>query len=363
MKRLSIASRWILLALGTALALACAVKAPPPSPPQASFRNPPPKPVEAAVANPPQLPAEAENSDRRDLYYQGPVHTALWEVAKFGMHGGARVEENKTWVRQHIFDIRGRLLEENNNATRQTRSYDERGLVIKQQDFRAALLESTSLYSYDESGRVSLVEVNDAKGALRDRTAYTYDGGGRLAGKVTSKPGGTVEDHWVFLYDDKGQLTEEARYSVTLAAGQAPPQRTLEQKLRYEYDSAGRRVKETLLSSLDSPALMTELQLSPAGGVLEKSQTQYDRTGRAAYNLQESYQMDGVPSRTEEVEFGLSGNALYGSVTTYAYEFDAHGNWTKQVMYYKDNKGTGQGAEPVPMQTTYRKISYYTTGG
>lgn len=336
-----------LTAVSAALALSCAVQ------------NGPAAPGKPGAGPAPAQP-RAEKSDRRDMDYLGPVHSVHWEIARFGVHEGVRVEEQRTFLRMHLFNVQGNLIESNTDYERLVKEYDAEGRVSKESSYRASKLETTALYSYDDKGRVSLVEVNDAKGLLGERMAYTYDEAGRLKEKVTSSPGKSMEYHWLYVYDAAGRVVEESVRTVT-SPGEAVSQGEIEQKTQYEYDKAGHKVKEVFFNGPQTPATVTEYLNSPSGDVLEETMSQFDKNGKLALTTHEGYKMPGAPVKSEDTQYDPKGNVLIASETTYTYEFDSYGNWTKQTMFYRQSKGgaTDMG-EPQPVQSAYRTFIYYT---
>jgi len=120
--------------------------------------------------------------------------------------------------------------------------------------------------------------------------------------------------------------TEVARLN-TGAAGRAAegPRRLLEVTI---YDAAGRRTENATYPVVNSPA--------------GEETNAYDERGNLA----------------ETVVRDARGRIL--SRTVYAYDFDAHGNWTKMTASLSVVGPAGPALEPV--EVTYRAITYYSPG-
>lgn len=123
-------------------------------------------------------------------------------------------------------------------------------------------------YSHDEGGRLAAVTTRNARGVVYHKLLYSYDTNGKIAAEAAYGPDGTVYKRaiyraggrireectheadgalsvkLVFTLDDNGNIVEVNSYNE---AGELSSLKTVR---RYEYDSFGNWIKETM-SSVD----------------------------------------------------------------------------------------------------------------
>ena len=189
-----------------------------------------------------------------------------------------------------------------------------------------------SLTTYNEKGNMLRTDSYDFKNNLEQITVYGYLDGARVStsktiqheydpplvrrfGDISSKPMDPRYRHrFEFKYDDKKRLIEQTRF---LSNGV-----TLE---RYVYKYEGSQKEELVYLEGGASDLRYREILDDKGNVIE--QTYVERNGSVS------------------------------SKTSYTYEFDSHGNWTKQTSY---ESAAGKAVRrPQPRIIRLRTITYY----
>jgi hypothetical protein len=167
-------------------------------------------------------------------------------------------------------------------------------------------------YTYDGGRRVERVET-DASGTTTARTAYRYAAGAHPAEVVLVEHGDAGTKKTIRRYDKRARLIEWARYE----GGE------LTDKSTYEFDADGRQTQ----------CVSVHGKLTTA----KRSIRRFNARGRVAELT--SFERDGS-TRT----------------LLYAYEYDAHGNWTKKTI--SERAATDDADTAVPYCVVYRTIRY-----
>lgn len=261
---------------------------------------------------------DADGKSHREMEgLVGPVRVAVEEVADYSQKFGEWTEGPRRKTIYH-FTPSGyftELLFYDENGVlwhRMTFDYNEKGNLIKRTDS----IGFVELYAYDESNN-NIEAVLYFAGKARSRWEYKYDIGGNKVEEAKYESDGSLSEKTIFKYDEVGNVVEEFLYK---ADG------SLWLKFRFKYDAAGNRI---------------EMATYDLGGLSGRHTYKRDRTG----NIIEE----------EETQYDASGPVT--EKRRYEYEFDSHGNWTKQVCFRWVTRFGESYWEP--QRVTYRTITYY----
>jgi len=256
----------------------------------------------------------------------GPVQTVLIETAQFSNESGQWIEGPRELSARITYDVRGnKTAVIGNDATgKTTYTYDAQGNRTGEVYYGSdGTLYETLGYIYDDKGKLNEITSYGSDGQpLGRHVAYTYDDKGNQTGAVWSHSGAS------YTYDSDGHLIEETVHS----SGQ------IRSRLVHVYDAQGHRVSTTSYASHD-----------PGLGI-EKVVTTYDARGNTLE--QTTY----YTQRADEPERPVPPPAK----RVYTYEWDAHGNWTKQTQTFCSFETGKLVCESSHLSTvTYRTITYY----
>ena len=192
--------------------------------------------------------------------------------------------------------------------------------------------------NYNQRGNLTRAEFYDYKGNLGGITVYGYIDGAR------------VSNH---------KSIEREYNPPAVAVGDAPsPQGTVRKKYdsrysvkyTYRYDDQKRLVEKSWFMSNDELSSRDVYKYSGN----ERETVGYSRDG--SVNQRYVTILDDKGNEVEETHFVPKDGSVQNKYS-YAYEFDAKGNWIKRVTskwVTKDGKSSF-----VPAYTTYRTITYY----
>ncbi len=184
------------------------------------------------------------------------------------------------------------------------------------------------------------------KGNIVERNYYYYDGS--LSWKYTYKYDSKVnriEENWcnfagklyykyTFKYDSRGNEIEKNEYDSD---------GSLSSKFTYKYDSKGNEIEKNTYNSDGKLIRKYTYKYGSKGNKIECN----IYTSDGSLIGEETYKYD---SKGNEIE--CKGYDLYQKYTyknKYEYEYDKHGNWTKQIFYADDK----------PAEIVERKYEYY----
>lgn len=190
----------------------------------------------------------------------------------------------------------------------------------------------TTTTIYDDLDRPTEIETRDSQGELVSRSLRTYDEQGRVLEEkqVLPTPESLIPiEMRSKILEQSGASIEQLRAHLTkLMGGQAGPV-----SMHYAYDKNG-QVKQTLRRVFNQE---------------ETIDVTYNEHGDKEKEITRTKQIGG------DTESGAAAARLPYSEARYSYDYDAHGNWTRQSVSYRNSEdGAFQ-----PSTETRREISYY----
>jgi YD repeat-containing protein len=194
----------------------------------------------------------------------------------------------------------------------------------------------SQMVSYNEAGNVMQKADYDYKGNLFQIRAYGYVDGERASHDKTIENEYDPPAMIVASRAAESQNRYELRYSF---------------KYKYKYDEQGRLVETAWYGNSGKLWLRYVYHYK---GANERETLVYSEDG----SLNQKYlaTLDAHGNEIEESSFNTKTGAVDNKYA-YAYEFDRHGNWTKQTT---SKWGTKDGkAQFLPSSITYRTITYY----
>ena len=286
------------------------------------------------------------------------------------------------------YDGQGRLERETNynadgaEVDSKTFSYDAEGRKTEELVLHRASLEPEATQDYDTGGEqvegvscetqgmsiaVGVEGTDSAFSAPGARVIETfYDARGNAAELrfygEREKPLGRV----VFTYNEAGKLSEEVHYGLgeMFACG---PQSRLARLLSpvllrlakatffltCVYSCAARREWRKAARSFRYGALISETVYAyDAGG--RRTERALRMAGRIMHRT--GYAYDERGDKVAEIEHDEDGSLLHK--TLFAREYDAHGNWTREIVSVASTWDIEFGTS-MPSSTTRRTITYY----
>lgn len=190
----------------------------------------------------------------------------------------------------------------------------------------------------------------------KERQRHTYNQQGNL-----------IQSDW---YDDKGKVTVTKEYgyidgsrvsklkdirpkhdplTVISPPGSKARDPRFEYKCEYKYDAKKRLIEETTFLNNGELWLRTVYKYGP--NYTEKFD--YSEDGRLGQRV--LYKLDDKGNEVQEIVYNSIGEARYK--TSYDYEFDLKGNWTKRTAKRVELKYRYE--LPLPGAVTVRTITYY----
>jgi hypothetical protein len=190
----------------------------------------------------------------------------------------------------------------------------------------------TTTTIYDDLDRPVEVQTRDSQGELVSRSLRTYDEQGRVLDEKQVLP--TPEtlipaEMRSKILEESGASTEQLREHLTkLMGGQAGPT-----SMHYTYGKDG-QVKQTVRRIFNEE---------------ETIDATYNEHGDKEKEITRTKQVGG------DTENGTAPARLPYSEVRYSYDYDTHGNWTRQTISYRNSEdGAFQ-----PSTETRREIDYY----
>jgi YD repeat-containing protein len=181
-----------------------------------------------------------------------------------------------------LYDGLGRVKSIDLDGTRTTsRTYNANTQRLSEQVLGNGLAYR---YGYDARGRMSLLEVSNREGALKQRLRYNWDEYGQLTSKVLERMTQTdktapAKVELTYSYDKVGRLaavaspqdpkqTRSYRYD---AAGNLVENRSTDKWLKMEYDAANQLVTKKEAAGEGKPEVQTAFTYDSAGRMMSES--------------------------------------------------------------------------------------------
>jgi YD repeat-containing protein len=294
----------------------------------------------------------------------------------------AQNADGSEWVQRNVYDDSGRLLKtvsgsESGSFAETVYSYDDHGKLLRITNSGSP--ENPIAFSYDEAGRKTKVQISrsadyrpnvaiagspfeagnaspnlpgggttttiyddldrpieiqtrDSHGELVSRALRSYDHDGHVLDEkqiLTSPEMLIPAELRTKVLERSGASIEELRQELTrVMGGQAGP--TSE---HYTYDKNG-QIKQTVRRIFNQE---------------ETIEATYNGQGDKEKEITRTKQVGG------DTENGTAPARQPYSEVRYSYDYDTHGNWTRQTISYRDSEdGTFQQSTE-----TRREISYY----
>jgi hypothetical protein len=122
-------------------------------------------------------------------------------------------------------------------------------------------------------------------------------------------------------------------------------------KIKYEHDAQGHRIKTQRFNNLGKLVMWVVMKYDPTGNRIEERF--YSTDSDQYMKITSTYDAKG---NVLESSYDLEDNR-FDQKSSYSYDFDAQGNWTRRVRskwVTKDGKSSF-----VPTDVSYRKITYF----
>lgn len=190
----------------------------------------------------------------------------------------------------------------------------------------------TTTTIYDDLDRPIEIQTRDSKGELVRRALRTYDDQGRVLDEkqILPTPESLIPAEMRSkILEESGASIEQLREHLTkLMGGQAGPT-----SMHYTYDKNG-QIKQTVRRIFNEE---------------ETIDVTYNEHGDKEREITRTKQVGG------DTENGTPPARLPYSEVRYSYDYDTHGNWTRQTISYRSSE---DGAFQASTETR-REISYF----
>ena len=196
---------------------------------------------------------------------------------------------------------------------------------------------------YNQASKLSTEQLYNSQGALWRKTSHTYDETGRLTQAVSTDVDGDLWFRDVYTYTEDGQPAHIDHHD---------PDGTFLHRASFSYDGEGRIAKRAL-SDADGSPISSNTYVYDAEG---RIQTVITRGRSGALTSRWTYAYDERGNEREWVESDTDGALQRKEV--YTYEYDARGNWVKQVTL--EWIPTDDGGYLEPAEAVHRTITYDT---
>ena len=272
------------------------------------------------------IAAMGAKQNRASSMLVGRVHTLKTEKALFVNPPGEPekwIEDERIHTATAQYGTSGRLIEKTEYApdgaaiVRVVRTYNQAHTLATEQLYNSQnVLWRKTIHAYNEAGHLTEAVSTDADGDVWFRDVYVPNKSGQPAQVDHHDPDGTFLHRATFTYDGEGRV---AKRSLSDADG-SPISRNV-----YAYDVNGKL-----------HAVTTQ---GRNGALASRWVYAYDQRGNEREWV--SYRADGSIKRKE----------------IYSYEYDAQGNWVKQITseWVPDE----QQGYIEPAEAVYRMITYY----
>lgn len=213
--------------------------------------------------------------------------------------------------------------DEAGNATEYI-NYDTKGKVT-----------STIILAYDSLSNLISENQYEPSGKLRYRYVYKYDSLGNQVEELRFKSNAYWETKWIRVYDKNNFLIEEDVYG---------PDGILRVKRTYKNDSRGNRIEGNGYKANGSP--------QPGAKFSNKYDDKSNLVEESVYSVNGSLEVTFLFKYDDKgnlIELKQEPPNSIGQCTAYIYEFDAKGNWTRQIEFKEDK----------PFAIRVREIKYY----
>ena len=183
------------------------------------------------------------------------------------------------------------------------------------------------------------------------------------AGNMTQSSIYFVGSRRIFTFIDNEKTSKSANFqtsraSVAVIAGSkagnnVPVNVPYELKYKYEYDTNGRIIKETIHRYDGTLYTKTDYKYNDQGKLIEEIWYQGDKVSK---NLYYTYDAKGNLTEQRFVPTGINGETDPSTYLFKDYKFDKQGNWVQrnQTTIYTSN-----GQVNKPQRIVYSKIAYY----
>jgi YD repeat-containing protein len=272
-------------------------------------------------------------------------------------------------------------------------SFDQHGRIIEQINRNPDGSEWRTVNDYSDSGELRATRSYNPFGVLSTDVRYVYDSEGRLIAEQSIAQDGTITTPITYAYDSEGrrlkiqenEFPSEASLMIGIAetntcvnAGDAKRVETrynhegeaveakifnaagaLVSRVEITRDALGNALEElqytsfnasagTSCSTEETEALTEEQQaeiaeelarlFSPDAPISKFTHT-YDADARLVESKlvmmgmvvnRQTFAYDERGNKSEEMSYGADGN--FAGKTIFTHEYDAHGNWTKQLL-------------------------------
>ncbi len=241
----------------------------------------------------------------------------------------------------------------------QTDRYDQQGRVIERvqggRETSQSLWPLRFTYAYDQAGRRIAEVIRDAHGDLVKETRTVYDDHGNRTAELAVWGDGTFENLSLYGYDDAHRRIRALHYNAVQVinrnlygydeAGRLSRERF---ERNYHYDAAGSQVARSDRFDLGYDVVLVH---DDHGRIREKVVS--DLKGRKQGRSEFRYDEHG--SQIEELSYDAGGHMT--DRKTYAYEYDAMGNWTTETFHWWDLVGGGEALKQSHVRE--RSLVYY----
>ena len=315
-------------------------------------------------------------TDKEKQELKGPVKSVQVESTHFEVQEDGQTIEMPGYSPTTIFNPDGWIIEQfhqnpDGSKWRIVYDYSETGKLITTTSYNNSDVPIGEVkYIYDDKGRLTAEQYKDEDGKITTKTTYIYDSEGKLKIQEFS----FIEDAGIIVgmegsnsgigfsgrlsrsetrYNDRGEAIELRIFNTDGA---------LVGRIEVKRDNRGNPVEETHYhgdiiefspfapdsKAAKEMAALTEEQRAEAekesarifspGSVMSKRIHKYDESGRLVETKKTmmgmetdrwTYAYDDDGNKSEQVSYYGNG---FESRTIFTMDFDANGNWTKEVV-------------------------------
>jgi len=198
---------------------------------------------------------------------------------------------------------------------------------------------------YNDAGRLKTEQLYNPGDTLWRKTTYTYNGAGQLTKAVSTDTDGDVWFRDVYAYNQAGRPSQIDHLDLD---------GSFLHRATYTYNPQG-QITERSLSDADGSRISSNAYAYETDGKLGKMNEVTTRGRNGSLTSRWVYFYDERGNEREWIAYKADGSIRRKEV--YAYEYDARGNWVKQVTSEWIPDGAAGYLEPA--EAVYRDITYY----
>lgn len=240
---------------------------------------------------------------------------------------------------------RGKVVRGARDGAKEIFTFNKNGLLSKIEKYidNDSVAYETSLYTYNEKGKVIKVSLIEQKKSFNSK--FTYDAKGNLLERATSDMNGKIVEKATYTYDKNGKMIKK-RYYDSIGENEGVEENS--------YDEVGRKIQmvqywngkfdwkeEYIYKNKKSDILVIKKSYDIDGKLQSKINYKHNKEGKVISEINTyiasnrkntttyAYNKQGDVSKFQY----KTPSAKKRKPTKYKYDYDNKGNWSQMIEY------------------------------